>query len=639
MSLLTKDGERNEASEAQVSGAALRFKTSLRLRLQSFKEAVATGEIPEGTIWLVRIIEAGQSLNGDTYTDAALKASVAVFEGAPVFNYAWSEDPAAKDAGHLPDEISAIDSRGLTGNQVGSLEGVHFNEQARALDAYLKVYDSTLRERMVTAFKLGDIGEGGKRDTFGLSIDALGDRDEHGNVTQITTANSVDLVSKAAAGGRIRRLVAAQEQDEDERLTEEFRATEFADLPIVDEPWNPTEKPDSEIFAEILGPDGSDWERMRKAHLTWDPEKPDQIGGYKLKVARVHDGRLTAFFRQLASRVAIIQGARAGVDLPEDVKLSALRHAKKYYDKLGKPFPVDLGEDEPKQEESVPETIKENVATFAGKLKLMADQLSAAPDDQALPMLEAIKEEITAAIKEYGSEVAEEPTDDSASQEAKSVSDNEQTVATNATQDDFARMSAGMEKVKEALKSGDSKRLREAAVEAVGEEPQQDERDREIESLKERLKEQAITSAMAKLTEELKLVDPATTLLLLDRAGLSFGEDYQEVSGLKEAIRDVIKTRPYLVMVEEAKAETETETETEHQTESVEETKTEAKPETETKAEPLGQNVPLRESVKPAQIEVTPSIAAKLKRLQRRMKGGDVSAMKEHRDLRTQCGL
>ncbi|KKL17521.1 hypothetical protein LCGC14_2484750, partial [marine sediment metagenome] len=125
------------SSDPVVLRRLRRFQESFRLRLQSFKEAAAAGEIPEGTIWLVRIIEAGQSLNGQTYTAESLKAAVPVFEGIAVQNYAWTPDPSVGDAGHLPDEVRAVDARGLIGNQIGSLEGVHFNEAAQSLDGYL----------------------------------------------------------------------------------------------------------------------------------------------------------------------------------------------------------------------------------------------------------------------------------------------------------------------------------------------------------------------------------------------------------------------------------------------------------------------------------------------------------------------
>jgi hypothetical protein len=113
-----------------------------------------------------------------------------------------------------------------------------------------------------------------------------------------------------------------------------FSVTPFEDLPITDEvEWNPTDRPDSELIAEILG-DPPDWDRFKRAHLAWDSENDEIQGGYKLKVARMHNGRLTVIFNQLANRLAVINGARGGVDLPRDIKEKAFNHGLRYYDKL-----------------------------------------------------------------------------------------------------------------------------------------------------------------------------------------------------------------------------------------------------------------------------------------------------------------
>ncbi len=123
----------------------------------------------------------------------------------------------------------------------------------------------------------------------------------------------------------------------------EFRVTPFADLPIVREPWNPNNDNDGDIFDEIKGPNGNNWAAMKQAHLSYAPgedrggDPPTINDAYKLKIARRREGRMTVFFQQLASRVAIINGARGGVDLPQDVKKSAFNHAMKYYDKLDIP--------------------------------------------------------------------------------------------------------------------------------------------------------------------------------------------------------------------------------------------------------------------------------------------------------------
>lgn len=120
----------------------------------------------------------------------------------------------------------------------------------------------------------------------------------------------------------------------------------FADLPIVDKPWNPNDDSDADIFAEILGDDTLETEagraKMKRAHLWWDGEGTT-LAGYKLKVARRDtDGEIKVFFPQLASRVGIINGARGGVDIGADDKRGAFNHAVRYYDKLPDKEPPDF---------------------------------------------------------------------------------------------------------------------------------------------------------------------------------------------------------------------------------------------------------------------------------------------------------
>lgn len=115
-------------------------------------------------------------------------------------------------------------------------------------------------------------------------------------------------------------------------------AISYQNLPIVDEPWNPTGRADSAIIKDILGDDTLETkagrDKMKRAHLWWDGDGTTQAG-YKLKIARMKGGRLTAFWRQLTSRMAIINGARGGVDVPAADKKKAWNHGLRYYDKQG----------------------------------------------------------------------------------------------------------------------------------------------------------------------------------------------------------------------------------------------------------------------------------------------------------------
>lgn len=611
MSLLTSKDNRAEALGSKGPNADRVFQTSLRLRLQSFKEAVKSGEVPEGTIWLVRIIEAGQSLNGKLYTEEALRAAAPVFEGVTVQNYAWSQDPAADDADHIPDAVTAVDARGLNGNQVGSLEGVHFNETAKSLDGFLKVYDQTFREHLLTAFKLGDIGEGGMRDAFGFSIDADGIADEQGNVISITAAHELTAVNNPAAGGRVRRLVAStglvgtKTGSPARASTEEYIVANKSKL---------MEKLGRRIaLRENALEDKARMEMIMRAFT----DELDSLRYGKMSDATTEEK--VAFATDLTRDLAAALGGAGGMQ--ESLKVAAL---------------------------------KENAATVAGQLKLWADQLSTAADEEVPALLEQIRDEITKALDELsGQETTEEPESET-DQEAEVAKTNETEEVASATQDDFARMSAGMtEKLSEALKSGDASKLREAAVEIVGEEPQLDEKDKTIAALKEKLEGQAISSAMSKLAESLADGAGPTVLRLIDRNTLTFNEDYSEVSGLKEAIKAIVKEFPGFGRVAESVVKEE---ETVAAAAAAPAKVVEAVPATPQQlaeaivaadapapatAAPaaIGQDVVLRESVGAGSLEATPARLSQLRRYQKSMKAGNVKAMKKHRDLRTRLGL
>lgn len=138
--------------------------------------------------------------------------------------------------------------------------------------------------------------------------------------------------------------------------------TQFADLPIVEEAWNPRDVSDADLQNAILGvapgenisdvdPDTLNWDAYRKVHLWWDPdafEAADSAQGkkdaFKLKIGRRDPitetgGTLKVYFQQLASRVAILNGARGGVDIPEADRQGAYNHAVRYYEKLDKEPP------------------------------------------------------------------------------------------------------------------------------------------------------------------------------------------------------------------------------------------------------------------------------------------------------------
>jgi hypothetical protein len=80
-------------------------------------------------------------------------------------------------------------------------------------------------------------------------------------------------------------------------------------------------------------------ERYRDAHVWYDADNKDEYGAYKLLIADVIDGRLSAVPRAIMAAAGVVQGARGGVDLPERDIDRVRSHLAKYYAKMGDTAP------------------------------------------------------------------------------------------------------------------------------------------------------------------------------------------------------------------------------------------------------------------------------------------------------------
>ena len=74
--------------------------------------------------------------------------------------------------------------------------------------------------------------------------------------------------------------------------------------------------------------------RYRDAHVWYDADKPDNFTSYKLLIADVVSGRLTAVPRGVMAAAAVMQGSRGGVDLPRKDIDRVKSHLAKYYRKM-----------------------------------------------------------------------------------------------------------------------------------------------------------------------------------------------------------------------------------------------------------------------------------------------------------------
>jgi hypothetical protein len=92
------------------------------------------------------------------------------------------------------------------------------------------------------------------------------------------------------------------------------------------------------------GSDGEiDWSKYRKAFMWVDSAGGDKQGDYKLPFADVIDGKLQAVWNAVKAIYGVLQGARGGVNIPEEDKAAVMKVVTKYYKKFGEGTP---GEDD-----------------------------------------------------------------------------------------------------------------------------------------------------------------------------------------------------------------------------------------------------------------------------------------------------
>ncbi|MGV1007037.1 MAG: hypothetical protein ACOYBY_00310 [Dermatophilaceae bacterium] len=111
--------------------------------------------------------------------------------------------------------------------------------------------------------------------------------------------------------------------------------TSFQDLPLADRdrPWDggAAEKRVRHWAGAEDGPN----DRYRTAHLWYDSSKKDTFTAYKMLIADVVDGTLTAVPRAITAAGGVLDGARGGVDIPPDDAERAKAHLGRYYRKMG----------------------------------------------------------------------------------------------------------------------------------------------------------------------------------------------------------------------------------------------------------------------------------------------------------------
>ncbi len=112
-------------------------------------------------------------------------------------------------------------------------------------------------------------------------------------------------------------------------------------LPLAsrDRDWDGEAAADSMFRRAGWADDHADPYMARQGFFAYDDASPKNKTAYKLPFAAVIDGRLKAVPRGIFSVAQVLEGARGGVDLPDEVVAAIRRKVAAYYHELGEEPP------------------------------------------------------------------------------------------------------------------------------------------------------------------------------------------------------------------------------------------------------------------------------------------------------------
>ena len=117
--------------------------------------------------------------------------------------------------------------------------------------------------------------------------------------------------------------------------------TTFQDLPMADRDREWDGAAAEKRVRAWAGAEDEPNQKYRDAHVWYDAEKKDNFTAYKMLIADVVDGKLTAVPRGIMAAGNVMQGSRGGIDLPQDDIQRVKNHLAKYYDKMDDQAPWD----------------------------------------------------------------------------------------------------------------------------------------------------------------------------------------------------------------------------------------------------------------------------------------------------------
>lgn len=117
--------------------------------------------------------------------------------------------------------------------------------------------------------------------------------------------------------------------------------TPFQDLPLADRDreWD-GDAAEKRVRTWAKAQDEPN-DEYRDAHVWYDKEKKQNFTAYKLLIADVIGGKLTAVPRAVLTAGNVMQGSRGGANLPEGDIARVKSHLAKYYQKMDDTPPWD----------------------------------------------------------------------------------------------------------------------------------------------------------------------------------------------------------------------------------------------------------------------------------------------------------
>lgn len=91
------------------------------------------------------------------------------------------------------------------------------------------------------------------------------------------------------------------------------------------------------------------WETVATAHAWFDPQMdpehdpPREKGAYKLPHHELVDGELEVVWRGVVASMAVVNGARSGVDIPDAQRRAVYDHLAVHYQEFGEEPPPYSG--------------------------------------------------------------------------------------------------------------------------------------------------------------------------------------------------------------------------------------------------------------------------------------------------------